>query len=723
MPISGIPAAGAETRSPLAGGGPAVGGVSVTIELTSNGSTAKDTGKPHGFRRGQFAISGPEIPSDGSRRSLPVHNTEPSQSDNGHSSCCSCCMGGVALIGVLVLASAIGGMLFAGSKAANSNASLPPPGPRSLAPNLTPAPTSASPVSLPEPSRVEGVDGDDSAANTEPEATAIPANRDAISARQEAAGLQALASLRAEPHVPSTWALKVVSAVLLRLAGRGSGRLDTAVLDAVRDLPALACPAAPLPPPPATNGSALARSLPGGPQLPASARAEADPLCGHGGMAQLAGAWTQPLTAATTTAAPELAPARTARVRWRSPPEQRLAYSPDGAHLAFAAPGGVQVWSLTPEGAVQSAEGELHALPSSADAAWLSWSPPSPGAPAGAGLAMGASDGGVYLVWVGPGGRWWPWQVAENGAAGAWSLAGGHLAIARVQGSAGPAVEVVQASQLFPYRRLHLEYTSAAGVRALAWGPSSPGRMQLAAATDDGRLALWRLPVELAAGVAVLRDSDHAQYLRGHLGALQLLAWSPSGQLCGGGGGDGGGAWLWADVEGEHPEEAQALVETSGRMLQSVTSLQWSAFSGRLAAGDATGHVHIWQPTAGPVAAQDLEGPAVPVRSVAWDPTGSLLAGAGVGGVSVWHPALGGNGLADAPEMLSSGATALAWAPGGARLATAAAPRGSGPGVQLWEMGVGRAQELFQQLSAGMDLSLTAEIVTSMRLPEAILQP
>lgn len=73
--------------------------------------------------------------------------------------------------------------------------------------------------------------------------------------------------------------------------------------------------------------------------------------------------------------------------------------------------------------------------------------------------------------------------------------------------------------------------------------------------------------------------------------------------------------------------------------------------------------------------------------------------------------------------MLSSGATALAWAPGGARLATAAAPRGSGPGVQLWEMGVGRAQELFQQLSAGMDLSLTAEIVTSMRLPEAILQP
>lgn len=369
-----------------------------------------------------------------------------------------------------------------------------------------------------------------------------------------------------------------------------------------------------------------------------------------------------------------------------------------------------QMWPVAPGGMARADGGRLYPLCCNASPTWLSWSP-SLGAPSGAGLAIGASDGGVYLLWVGAGAAPGPWRLLDDGIAGAWSPDGSRLAVAKSMEAPGPAVEVIEASSLLPPRRLHLLFSQTAGsprVLALSWSRAG----QLATSTVDGRLALWQLLGEIPTGVTALHEHGHAQWLVGHSGALPLLSWSPNGQLAAA---NANGAWLWmATGREEWPSPALPLLDVSQHRIGSATSLQWSRF-GDLAAGDVAGTVHIWQQGAGLASSQLMEGHTRPVTTLAWGPMQGSLASSGEEGdyPHVWHETANGGQLADAAEVLVGRASALDWHPRGKRLAVAGYPgAGSGPDdaadVRIWAVGLTHVQELFKRSLASLNTSLAS---------------
>jgi WD40 repeat protein len=190
--------------------------------------------------------------------------------------------------------------------------------------------------------------------------------------------------------------------------------------------------------------------------------------------------------------------------------------------------------------------------------------------------------------------------------------------------------------------------------------------------------------------------------LRGHLGSVTLLAWSPDGTVLASASGDfganDGAVRLW------HANGAAlaALTGHSGR----VTALAWSSGAhSTLAAGGADGTVRLWDASGSPV--RTLTAPANPVFALAWSPDSETLATGATGNtpngaasrpgvipgiVRLWH--LDGTLVTTLATQYTGGKFFnLAWSPDGSLLAGGAVdyhiwrsdstPLGSTPGCPV----------------------------------------
>ena len=216
---------------------------------------------------------------------------------------------------------------------------------------------------------------------------------------------------------------------------------------------------------------------------------------------------------------------------------------------------------------------------------------------------------------------------------------------------------------------------------SLAFDPSGP---RLAAAGADRRVMVW----DLGTGAERLAVSDEAE-------GLVSVAYSPDGRRLATGGGDPLAAVH--GLQGKVPPsegEARAITirdAATGGILRtlrghvgSIYGLAYSPDGRRLASAGVDGTVRVWDPT-GAGAPLVLRGPTGAVFGVAFSPDGSRLAGAGADQVvRIWDAATGRELRSLAGH--ASWVLGVAFSPDGARLASA----GSDQTVRLRDVASGR---------------------------------
>jgi WD40 repeat protein len=176
--------------------------------------------------------------------------------------------------------------------------------------------------------------------------------------------------------------------------------------------------------------------------------------------------------------------------------------------------------------------------------------------------------------------------------------------------------------------------------------------------------------------------------LAGHDDAINGLAWSPDGTELASGG-DDRVVIIWNADSGSEVRrlEGRTALEVyqyhyAARGPNWIKSVAWSPDGKRLAAGSSDFVSRIWDPASG-AELRLLEGPEVPVLSVAWASDSRHLALTGVGGshsITVWHA------MKDQPLYQLGGHVdtvyGLDWAPDGNRLASA----GNDGVIHVWEV-------------------------------------
>jgi WD40 repeat protein/serine/threonine protein kinase len=205
--------------------------------------------------------------------------------------------------------------------------------------------------------------------------------------------------------------------------------------------------------------------------------------------------------------------------------------------------------------------------------------------------------------------------------------------------------------------RLTANVTHPGGVFAGAW---SPDDKRLASGHDDGTVT-----------ISGTHPGDKIVTLRGQVGAICYLAWSPDGARLAATSRNDFSVRIWEVA-------SEKMVLGPLRHSHEITSFAWEPNGQRLATGSADETVKIWNATSGGEALT-LRGHRERITGLAWGPDGRLASGCGDGSVIVW------TSLRDQESNVLPGhgvrATAVAWSPDGKRLASA----GDDGTVRIWD--------------------------------------
>jgi WD40 repeat protein len=219
-----------------------------------------------------------------------------------------------------------------------------------------------------------------------------------------------------------------------------------------------------------------------------------------------------------------------------------------------------------------------------------------------------------------------------------------------------------------------------ATIRALAWSPDgtrlASGSGQLGA--NVGELKVW----DSVSGQELAAAGDRIGY------AVTTVAWSPDGEHLASGGEHMSGFQntIPGDIPIWNAKTGRKVIELRGH-LGSVNSVAWSPDGRRLASAGGNfgppGQAKVWDVATGR-ALVDLPGHGNQVNSVAWTPDGQRLASASTDGtIKIWDATTG----QEIRTLRGRLAVRTAhWSPNGRRLASTAAD-----GVNVWDTDTGRA--------------------------------
>jgi WD40 repeat protein/serine/threonine protein kinase len=275
---------------------------------------------------------------------------------------------------------------------------------------------------------------------------------------------------------------------------------------------------------------------------------------------------------------------------------------------------------------------------------WFGWSPD------GSKLAAGGNDGTVH-VWETDSGRELP--VLRGHKSSVMSVAYSHDGTRLAAWGRNGTIKIWDANT----GRLTETLARRRGAYAGAW---SPDDKLLATGHPDGTLT-----------ISGTQAGDRIVTLRGQVGSISNLAWSPDGRRLASASRNDFTVRIW-DVASEK------RVLRPLRHSHEITSLAWEPDGQRLATGSADETVKIWIASTGREALT-LRGHRERITSLAWGPDGRLASGCGDGSVRIW------NSIRDQESCVLPGhverATAVAWSPNGKRLASA----GDDGMVRIWD--------------------------------------
>jgi hypothetical protein len=224
-------------------------------------------------------------------------------------------------------------------------------------------------------------------------------------------------------------------------------------------------------------------------------------------------------------------------------------------------------------------------------------------------------------------------------------------------------------------------------ILALCWSPDSK---LFAASANDATISLWEVP---DAGRSALGEDTGTMQKAwwGHDGSITTLDWSPDSTRIASGGSDRT-VRLW-----EKTGKGLAGWQAHGR--GGVTVLAWAPDSQTLASGGGDRQIQIWDPTNGsPICTCD--GHSDEVRHLAWSPDGNMLASAAGKKdlrILLWNPHTGqqiGQFNGHSRQIIG-----MFWAADGTWLATAGADRR----IRFW----GTQQQIGQQICRPIEIDGT----------------
>jgi WD40 repeat protein len=275
---------------------------------------------------------------------------------------------------------------------------------------------------------------------------------------------------------------------------------------------------------------------------------------------------------------------------------------------------------------------------------WLAWSPD------GSKLAAGGNNGRVH-GWETATGRQLP--VLRGNQSPVWAVAFGSDSKRVAAWGQDGTIKLWDVNT----GRLTADVAHPGDVFAGAW---SPDDKLLASGHGDGTVT-----------ISGTHAGDKIVTLRGHVGSIAYLAWSPDGRRLAVASRNDFAVRIWEVA-------TEKMVLGPLRHSHEITSLAWEPDGQRLASGGADETVKIWNATTGRETVT-LRGHRERITGLAWGPGGRLASGCGDGGVTIW------NSIHDQEANVLPGhgvrATSVAWSPDGKRLASA----GDDGKVRIWD--------------------------------------
>jgi WD40 repeat protein len=190
------------------------------------------------------------------------------------------------------------------------------------------------------------------------------------------------------------------------------------------------------------------------------------------------------------------------------------------------------------------------------------------------------------------------------------------------------------------------------------------------------------------------------QTLRGHVGWVNEIAWSPDGQTLASASVDKT-IRLWEPQSGK-------LLRTLGQHTDRILSVAWSPDGKTLASASEDKTIRLWRPQSGKLL-RTLRGHARSVNSVVWSPDGQTLASASDDEtIRLWKPQSGK--LLRTLKAHINRVNSVAWSPDGQTLASASVDKT----IRLWEPQSGkllRTLKSHEHLNWSVAWSLDARIL------------